>query len=88
LAGQPRHRAPLPRGSGHKPIAGLGYYRGWFQVSTEGSDHQSDMTISVDRDKIRGDEDKVKKSVHLHPTKSTEKLTDETPSSERRHDEP
>jgi hypothetical protein len=44
-------------------IAGLGYYRGWFQVSTGSTDGKSNATITVDRDKIQADEEKLKKQV-------------------------
>jgi hypothetical protein len=42
-------------------VAGVGYYRGWFQVSTGGAG--GNPTITVDREKIKTDEDKAKKSV-------------------------
>lgn len=41
--------------------AGVGYYRGWFQVSTGGAG--GNPTLTVDRDKIRADEEKAKKNV-------------------------
>ena len=42
---------------------GVGYYRGWFQVSTGSTAGQSNATITVDRDKIQADQDKLKKQV-------------------------
>jgi hypothetical protein len=68
--------------------AALGFYRGWFNLSTEGSNHEADMTISVDRDKIRADEEKVKKSVQEIGHKPTEKIGDSSASGERHHEEP
>lgn len=65
-------------------VGGLAYYRGWFQVSTEGSDHATDVTVTVDKDKIRGDEDKVKKSVHDLGTKSTGKTGEAVASPEQK----
>jgi len=59
-------------------VAGLGFYRGWFSLSTDQSDNKSDVTISVDRDKVRGDEDKVKESVHELGKKTSEKVSKET----------
>jgi hypothetical protein len=44
-------------------IAGWGYYQGWFQVSTSNADHKSNVTLSVDQDKIRADEEKLKEKV-------------------------
>jgi hypothetical protein len=41
--------------------AGVGYYRGWFQVSTGGPG--GNPTITVDRDKLKADEEKAKKNV-------------------------
>ncbi len=65
--------------------AGLGFYRGWFQLSTGGSDHEAGVTITVDRDKIRGDEKRVEKSVHELGNKPTEKIGDESPPPGSRH---
>jgi hypothetical protein len=42
-------------------VAGVGYYRGWFQVSTGGPG--GNPSITVDRDKIKADEEKAKRSV-------------------------
>jgi hypothetical protein len=69
-------------------VAGLGFYRGWFNLSTEGSDHETDMTISVDRAKIRGDEEKVENSVRDLGKKPTEKIGAGSAAEERHHDEP
>lgn len=44
-------------------IAGVGFYQGWFRVSTEGTDQQPSATITVDKDKIREDETSVKDKV-------------------------
>jgi hypothetical protein len=68
--------------------AALGFYRGWFNLSTDGSDHTADVTISVDRDKIHGDEERVKNSVHELGRKPTEKSDKDSTPPERRHDEP
>jgi preprotein translocase subunit SecF len=66
----------------------LGFFRGWFHVGTEGSDHQADVTISVDRDKIRVDEEKVKKSVHDLGKNSTEKANEGSATREHSHESP
>jgi hypothetical protein len=42
-------------------VAGVGYYRGWFQVSTGGNG--ANPTITVDKERIKADEEKAKKSV-------------------------
>ena len=42
-------------------IAGLGFYRGWFHLSsdTDRADHKVNTTFTVDEDKIREDKEKV-----------------------------
>jgi hypothetical protein len=42
---------------------GLGFYRGWFEVSTGSTSGKANATITVDRDKIQADQEKVKKQV-------------------------
>ena len=41
-------------------IAVAGFYRGWFHFSTNSADQTSSATITVDQNKIRADESKVK----------------------------
>ena len=45
-------------------IAGLGFYQGWFHVSSDTADQKSNMTFTVGRDKIREDEGKAKEKMH------------------------
>ena len=47
-------------------IAGLGFYRGWFQLSsdTDQADHKVNTTFTVDEDKIREDKEKVQEFGH------------------------
>lgn len=35
--------------------AGLGFYLGWFHVGTESGDGKSNITFSVDKDKVHKD---------------------------------
>jgi hypothetical protein len=44
-------------------IVGLGFYLGWFRLSTDRTDQKTNITISVDPDKIREDEEKAKEKV-------------------------
>jgi hypothetical protein len=44
-------------------VAGLGFYQGWFQLSSHNTESKSNVTLSVDQDKIRADEEKVKDKV-------------------------
>jgi hypothetical protein len=41
-------------------IAGVGFYRGWFQLSTDTASQRPSATITMDKDKIRADEKKAK----------------------------
>ena len=41
-------------------IAGLGFYRGWFRLSTNSADQKPSATFTVDKDKIHEDEQKAK----------------------------
>jgi preprotein translocase subunit SecF len=44
-------------------IAGVGFYQGWFHLSTNSTDQKSSTTITVDKDKIHADEEKAKEKV-------------------------
>ena len=44
-------------------IAGLGFYRGWFRLSTDSKDQQPSATVTVDKDKFHEDEQKAKDKV-------------------------
>ena len=44
-------------------IAGLGFYQGWFHLSTNSTDQKSSATITVDNDKIHSDEQKAKEKM-------------------------
>lgn len=60
-------------------IAGLAFVgakRGWYHVSTEGDDGKSNVTVSVDKDKIREDKAKVVEKVHSAEGKAAEKAAD------------
>ena len=67
---------------------GLGFYRCWFYLTTGSLDHETDVTITVDRDKIRGDEEEVKKSAHKLVGKPKGKSRDESTFSECHHELP
>jgi len=44
-------------------VAGLGFYRGWFRLSTDSADPKPSATITVDKDKFHADEEKAKEKV-------------------------
>jgi hypothetical protein len=50
-------------------VAGYGFYRGWFQLSTNNTDQkthetQPSVTFTMDKDKIHADEEKLKEFGH------------------------
>jgi hypothetical protein len=67
-------------------IVGLGYYLGWFRLSTDRTDQKTNITITVDQEKIREDEAKAKEKVQEAGQKvkarigaGSEKSKDEAP---------
>jgi hypothetical protein len=44
-------------------VVALGFYRGWFQLSTDTANQRPNATIVVDKDKIHADEQKAKDEV-------------------------
>jgi hypothetical protein len=41
-------------------IAAVGFYQGWFRLSTNSADQKPSATITVDKEKIHADEEKAK----------------------------
>jgi hypothetical protein len=54
-------------------VAALGFYQGWFKLSTNNTENKSNVTLSVDKDKLRADEEKVKDKVRDLGQKAKEK---------------
>jgi hypothetical protein len=54
-------------------VAGLGFYQGWFRVSTGGTDKKPNATITVDQDKIEADKEKAKEKLQGLEQKVKEK---------------
>ena len=44
-------------------VVGLGFYLGWFRLSTDHTDQKTNITISVDQDKIQEDKEKAKEKL-------------------------
>ena len=44
-------------------VVGLGFYREWFHVSSEGSADKSNVTLTVDKDKVKQDAKDAKEKV-------------------------
>ncbi len=57
-------------------IVGVGFYRGWFQLSTDTADQRPSATITVDKDKIHADEQKAKDKVQGFGQEAKEKIGD------------
>lgn len=45
-------------------ITGLGFYQGWFRLSSDSGDQKSKVTLTVDRERLTEDKDKAKETVH------------------------
>jgi len=56
-------------------IIGVGFYQGWFHITTHGTNQQSSATITVDKDKIRADEGKAKEGMQALGKKVTGKIS-------------
>ena len=56
-------------------IAVLGFYRGWFRLSTDNADQQPSATFTVDQNKINEDKDTVKERVQEFGDKTKEETT-------------
>jgi hypothetical protein len=58
-------------------VAGYGFYRGWFQLSTNNTDQKPSATFTMDREKIHADEEKLKEFGHgakAKPADQTDKV--------------
>ena len=44
-------------------VIGVGYWRGWFQVSTDQTSQKTNISINVDKEKIQADADTAKAKV-------------------------
>ena len=57
-------------------VVGFGFYRGWFRVSTDNTNHMPSATITVDKDRIHDDEQKAKETVQGSGHEATEKTAE------------
>jgi hypothetical protein len=57
-------------------IVCVGFYRGWFQLSTDTANQKPSATITVDKDKIRADEQKAKDEMQSFRQEAKEKTGD------------
>jgi hypothetical protein len=66
----------------------LGFYLGWFSLSTDQDSHQSKVTVTVDRDKIREDEERAKDKMQELRKKVTDKTAKPADKSDSEKDRP
>jgi hypothetical protein len=45
-------------------IAVLGYYRDWFTFTTASDDQKVNIHVTVDKDKVKEDEERAKEKLH------------------------
>ena len=57
-------------------IVGLGFYRGWFRLSVDNTEHQPSATFTMDKDKMHEDEQKSKEEMHSIGQKTKETIGD------------
>jgi hypothetical protein len=57
-------------------FVGLGFYRGWFHLSTDNTDNKGSTTFTVDKAKIHADEQKAKDKLHGFGQEAKEKMGD------------
>ena len=51
---------------------GIGFYRGWFKVGSDSKEGRSNLTLSVDKNKIEKDEKTVAADIHKLGHKATD----------------
>ena len=57
-------------------VAALGYYLGWFALTKTEVDGKPTITVTVDKDKVRQDEQKAKDKAAELKDKAKEKIHD------------
>ena len=45
-------------------VAAFGFYRGWFHVTSDGTTDKSNVTLTVDKDKIQQDKNAAREKTH------------------------
>jgi predicted negative regulator of RcsB-dependent stress response len=59
-------------------MVALGFYRGWFQLSTKDTGDKPSATITMDKGKIQADEKKAKEEMHDFGQKTKDTTSDRT----------
>jgi len=58
-------------------IAGFGYYRGWFAISTNSSDKEPSATVTVNKEKFHEDEQRARDDVQGFGQEAKKKISDQ-----------
>lgn len=45
-------------------VAAFGFYRGWFHLTSDGTTDKSNVTLTVDKDKIQQDKNEAREKTH------------------------
>lgn len=64
-------------------VIGLGFYLGWFQFSTDHTDQKSNVTFTIDKDKIQQDREKATEKVQEAGQSIKEKIGSESKKGEK-----
>ena len=56
-------------------VVGLGFYRGWFGFSSSNDESKSNVTLSVDKDKIETDKDDAVEKAQELGHKAVDKMS-------------
>ena len=56
-------------------VVGLGFYQGWFNFSSRNDESKSNVTLSVDKDKIETDKDDAVEKAQDLGNKAADKMS-------------
>jgi predicted negative regulator of RcsB-dependent stress response len=56
-------------------VLGLGLYRGWFRISSHNDSQESNVTLSVDKDKVEADKDSAVEEAQRLGHKAVDKIS-------------
>ncbi len=69
-------------------VVGLGFYMGWFRLSSDQTDDKTNINITIDKDKFRKDEDKAIEKVKEVGESIKEKTKTETEKAKDKESKP
>jgi beta-lactam-binding protein with PASTA domain len=52
-------------------VAGVGFYLGWFRLSSRSDDSKPNISLTVDKEKIEADKDKLVEKLTPEPDEDT-----------------